>query len=124
MIRLLAVDMDGTCLDQKSRMTDAVLSALREAAARGVIVVPTTGRNLECIPHRLAAGTLRKTETHDDAANRELFRYVITSNGAKLTDIRGQKTLVEAPISPEESGSLRRSCRKIRLGTASHIRHK
>lgn len=124
MIRLLAVDMDGTCLDQKSRMTDAVLSALREAAARGVIVVPTTGRNLECIPHRLAAGTLRKTGTHDDAANRELFRYVITSNGAKLTDIRGQKTLFEAPISPEESVSLLRSCRKIRLGTASHIRHK
>ena len=56
MIKLLAVDMDGTCLDRRSRMTDATLEALRKAAGRGVIIVPTTGRNLEW--------TRRKTETY------------------------------------------------------------
>ena len=57
MIKLLAVDMDGTCLDRRSRMTDVTLGALRKAAGRGIIIVPTTGRNLECIPHRLAGSS-------------------------------------------------------------------
>lgn len=56
MIKLLAVDMDGTCLDSRSRMTERTLIALRRAASAGITVVPTTGRNLGCIPHRLAAG--------------------------------------------------------------------
>ena len=36
MIKLLAVDMDGTCLDPKSRMTDATLGALSLAAKAGI----------------------------------------------------------------------------------------
>ena len=32
MIKLLAIDMDGTCLDQRSRMTDRTLDVLRKAA--------------------------------------------------------------------------------------------
>lgn len=58
MIKLLMIDMDGTCLDSRSRMTDRTLRALRRAAAEGIIVVPATGRNLGCLPHRLAAGTV------------------------------------------------------------------
>lgn len=61
MIRLLAVDMDGTCLDSRSRITDRTIGALRKAAAAGIQVVPTTGRSMTCVPHRLAAGTIRKT---------------------------------------------------------------
>ena len=44
MIKLLAVDMDGTCLDGRSRMTDRTLCALRKAAEKGIIIVPATGR--------------------------------------------------------------------------------
>ena len=88
MIKLLAVDMDGTCLDARSRMTDRTLQALRKAAEKGVVIVPATGRNLECIPHRLAAGTLRRTGTPDDYANKGLFRYVISSNGARVTEAK------------------------------------
>ena len=36
MIKLLAVDMDGTCLDGRSRITDHTLLALREAAGKGI----------------------------------------------------------------------------------------
>ena len=39
MIKLLAVDMDGTCLDGRSRITDHTLLALREAAGKGITVV-------------------------------------------------------------------------------------
>ena len=39
MIKLLAIDMDGTCLDQRSRMTDRTLDVLRKAAKAGITVV-------------------------------------------------------------------------------------
>lgn len=124
MIKLLALDMDGTCLDKRSHVTDEVLGTLRQAAREGIIIVPATGRNLECIPHRLASGVLRRIGTPDDRANRGLFRYVISSNGAELTDIKARRTLFRASISREESLRLLNSCRGMRLGTASHIRHK
>ena len=53
-IRLLAVDMDGTCLNSRSQMTAETIRALEAAAKAGIIVVPTTGRSLSCLPHRLA----------------------------------------------------------------------
>lgn len=124
MIKLLAVDMDGTCLDRRSRMTDATLKALRKAAGRGIIIVPTTGRNLECIPHRLAAGTLFTTGAVDEKKNRDLFRYVISSNGACVTDIRERKEIFRAPVPADDVLPLLRECGKLRLGIASHIRHR
>lgn len=124
MIKLLAVDMDGTCLDRRSRMTDATLEALRKAAGRGVIIVPTTGRNLECIPHRLAAGTLFTTGAMDEKKNRDLFRYVISSNGACVTDIRERKEIFRASVPADDVLPLLRECGKLRLGIASHIRHR
>lgn len=124
MIKLLAVDMDGTCLDRRSRMTDATLEALRKAARRGVIIVPTTGRNLECIPHRLAAGTLFTTGAMDEKKNRDLYRYVISSNGACVTDIRERKEIFRAPVPADDVLPLLRECGKLRLGIASHIRHR
>lgn len=116
--------MDGTCLDGRSRITDRILLALREAAAKGMIVVPTTGRNLECIPHRLAEGTLHRTGTSDDYANRGLFRYVISSNGARVTDIQKKKEIFRASVPAEEVLPLLRQCRGRYFGIASHVRHR
>ena len=124
MIKLLAVDMDGTCLDGRSRMTDRTLCALRKAAEKGIIIVPATGRNLECIPHRLAAGTLRRTGTPDDHANKGLFRYVISSNGARVTDIFERKTIFQASVKHEDALTLLEKCRGKGLGIASHVRHR
>ena len=124
MIKLLAVDMDGTCLDGRSRMTDRTLWALRKAAEKGIIIVPATGRNLECIPHRLAAGTLRRTGTSDDHANKGLFRYVISSNGARVTDIRERKNIFRASVERADALTLLEKCRRKGMGIASHVRHR
>lgn len=124
MIKLLAVDMDGTCLDRHSRITDRTLLALREAAAKGIIIVPATGRNLECIPHRLAEGTLRRTGTSDDYANRGMFRYVISSNGARVTDIRKKKEIFRASVPAEDVLPLLQQCTGRYFGIASHVRHR
>ena len=53
MIRLLAVDMDGTCLNGRSRMTEETIRTLRKAADAGIMIVPATGRPLTCLPYRL-----------------------------------------------------------------------
>jgi Cof subfamily protein (haloacid dehalogenase superfamily) len=45
MIRLLAIDIDGTLLDGRGRLPDAHRDALVEAAARGIDVSLVTGRS-------------------------------------------------------------------------------
>lgn len=124
MIKLLAVDMDGTCLDGRSRITDYTIQALREAAGKGITVVPATGRNLFCLPHRLAEGTLYSARSEDDRKNEGLFRYVISSNGARVTDIRERKTLFQAMIPKETTLSLLERCKGQRLVTASHMNNR
>ena len=46
MIRLLALDMDGTCLNGRSRMTEETIRTIRKAADAGIIIVPTSGRQI------------------------------------------------------------------------------
>lgn len=122
--------MDGTCLDNRSRMTDRTLDSLRRAASEGIIVVPATGRNLGCVPHRLAAGmidgmALRYRGRENDAEkNKGLFRYVISSNGAVVSDIREKNTVFRAMMEEKEATALLETCRKIRLGNAVHIGHR
>ena len=84
MIKLLAVDMDGTCLDGRSRMSAENLAALRRAAEAGILVVPTTGRSLSCLPYRLRS--------------EKFFRYVISSNGAQVTDLYTGEDLFQTLI--------------------------
>ena len=98
-IKLLAVDMDGTCLDGRSRMSRETVEALREAARAGITVVPATGRNLHCLPHRLAG-------------ERDIYRYVISSNGAVVTDCRTGKDLFRSMIPKETALGLLRDCRR------------
>jgi Cof subfamily protein (haloacid dehalogenase superfamily) len=45
LVRLLAIDIDGTLLDSKGRVPPANLDAIHRAAARGVRVVIATGRS-------------------------------------------------------------------------------
>jgi Cof subfamily protein (haloacid dehalogenase superfamily) len=45
LIRLLAIDVDGTLLDSRGRLPDAHREALADAIARGIAVVLVTGRS-------------------------------------------------------------------------------
>ena len=77
--RLIAFDLDGTLLDNDKHIPEENLLALHEAAERGVILAPATGRILRGIPSEL----------------RELpfLRYYILSNGAAVYDAAEEKTL-------------------------------
>ena len=71
-VRLIALDLDGTLLDSQKRLSAANRDALARAAAKGVLVVPTTGRFFGMMP----------------PAVRDLpfVRYAITINGAQVYD--------------------------------------
>ncbi len=52
-MKLLALDMDGTCLNSYSKISPTTMDALYLARTSGIEIVPTTGRALSCIPHQL-----------------------------------------------------------------------
>ena len=71
-IRLIALDLDGTLLDSSKRLSERNRAALASAAARGIEIVPTTGRFFGGMPQ----------------AVRDLpfVRYAVTINGAQVYD--------------------------------------
>ena len=71
-IRLVALDLDGTLLDSQSQISPRTRQAIADAAGRGVIVLPCTGRPLASLPPLVA--------------QLPGIRYAITSNGAAVGD--------------------------------------
>ena len=84
MYRLMAFDLDGTLLDDKKKLPEENRQALIEAAARGMILVPATGRILRGIPEAIK--------------DLPFIRYYIVSNGAAVVDTREGKTLYQADV--------------------------
>ena len=83
-IRIIALDLDGTLLDSAKRLSDANRAALEEAAAKGALIVPTTGRFFGMMP----------------PAVRDLpfVRYAITINGAQVYDREADAAIVRDEI--------------------------
>jgi hypothetical protein len=81
-IRLIAVDMDGTCIDNRRRVPQENLRALEEALKAGILVVPATGRTVPGCP---PAVTRLKG-----------IRYFISSNGARVSDLQSGLTIRQA----------------------------
>jgi Cof subfamily protein (haloacid dehalogenase superfamily) len=95
-IRLIAIDIDGTLLDSRSRLPDAHRDAVAEAHARGIEIALVTGRsfhftlpvaNLLPIPLTLVCnnGALVKTKTGETAMRHPLSREIAQR---VLTDTR------------------------------------
>ena len=83
-IRILALDLDGTLLDSDKNLPAANREALAAAAARGVLVVPTTGRFFGGMPESVRA--------------LPFVRYAITINGAQVYDRQTDEALVREEI--------------------------
>ncbi|MDF2566850.1 MAG: Cof-like hydrolase [Oscillospiraceae bacterium] len=76
-IKLIATDLDGTILDSESNLSKANELALQKAIEQGILVVPSTGRVLNQLPRSIS--------------RLSGVQYVISSNGAVITDIRQNK---------------------------------
>jgi Cof subfamily protein (haloacid dehalogenase superfamily) len=87
MIKIIALDLDGTLLDSRKGLSDRNRRALEAAAERGALVVPTTGRFFGMMPEAVR--------------NLDFVRYAITINGAAVYDRETERTILreEIPLS-------------------------
>ena len=93
-IRLLALDMDGTVLQNDAvTVSQANLAAIRAAIGLGVAVTYCTGRMRHRLPQALLAGAPE-------------IQYAVTSNGAAVSDLCSGKLLYSDTFSPKAAGDL------------------
>ena len=78
-IRLVALDLDGTLLDSHKHLSDRNRRALEACIAKGVYVVPCTGRTAQGIPEAIRSISG--------------IRYAITINGGMIEDAQEQIVL-------------------------------
>ena len=88
-VRMIAFDLDGTLLTTDKRLTDETRRTLEQAAKRGILLVPATGRPLTGMPAEVLgiAGV----------------RYAVTANGARVVSTENGKVLREKLISVEKA---------------------
>lgn len=86
-IKLIAVDMDGTFLDDEKNIPTENMEAVRECAKRGIEMVPATGRTLLGLP--------------DEIKHMPGVRYAITVNGAVVVDLKEEKVIHSCKINTD-----------------------
>ena len=83
-IRIIALDLDGTLLDSEKRLSERNRRALEAAAARGIHIVPTTGRFFGMMPQPVR--------------DLPFVRYAITVNVAQVYDRETETAIVREEI--------------------------
>ena len=83
-MKIIALDLDGTLLTIDKKLTDRTRRALYAAAEQGYWIVPATGRALRAIPLEIKS--------------LPFLRYVISINGASVTDEKTGERLYSANI--------------------------
>lgn len=88
-IKMIGLDMDGTLLTEKKELLPYTKRIIDEAIEKGIIVLMATGRPFTGIPEglRFYPG----------------IRYALTSNGARVVDIKEGKNLIERLLPQEKA---------------------
>ena len=84
-IKMIGLDLDGTVFNDDKVITEHTKEVLAKAIRQGVVVLPATGRPESGLPQQFL----------------EIpgVRYAVTSNGARVIDLKTAKTVVEEMIS-------------------------
>lgn len=80
-IRMVALDLDGTTLDDDKQISKRTVEAFRKAMEQGVHIVISTGRTYGSLPEQIFSI--------------EGLEYAVTSNGAHITEIAGRRLIYE-----------------------------
>lgn len=83
-IKMVALDLDGTTLNDFGKISKRTMEAFQKAMDQGVHIVVCTGRTFQSLPQQLF----------------EIpgLEYVVTSNGAKITRLADRATVYENNI--------------------------
>ena len=88
-VKIIALDLDGTLLDSRKRLSRGNAEALAFAASKGALVVPTTGRFFGMMP--------------ESVRDLPFVRYAITINGAQVFDRETGEAIVRDEIALERA---------------------
>lgn len=86
-IKLIAMDLDNTLLDSDKQISEHTKDVLKAAIAKGVQIVPATGRIFKAIPEELR--------------NIEGVRFALCCNGATVYDKEEDKIIYTNHLSKE-----------------------
>ena len=92
MIKLIAIDLDGTLLNRKGQIDEPTAKAVRRAAKQGTIIVISTGRPIEEVP--------------EEQLNGIGVRYVVALNGAAIYKMPEGKCIAQRTMPAEQAASL------------------
>lgn len=87
--KLIALDLDDTLLTKELQITPITVKALRDAAAKGIYIVPCSGR--------AENGILQFVRTLELAGTKE-GRYVIAVNGSEIFDLHTRTTIYSRKV--------------------------
>lgn len=80
-IKMIALDLDGTTLNNQKEISPRTINAFKAAMEKGVHIIVSTGRTFQSLPQQLF--------------DIEGLEYVVTSNGAHITELATMKTIYE-----------------------------
>ena len=87
--KLIALDLDDTLLTKELKITPITVKALRDAAAKGIYIVPCSGR--------AENGILQFVRTLELTGTKE-GRYVIAVNGSEIFDLHTRTTIYSRKV--------------------------
>lgn len=90
-IKLIAVDMDGTLLDDNSEVSRGNIEAIRRLCQKGIITVPVTGRTYNELPSAVR--------------NEECIKYAVFSNGAGIHK-KGEGIIYSSPVPAKKAAGI------------------
>lgn len=88
-VKMVAFDLDGTILTSDKKFTAYTKQVFEKIIAKGIEVLPATGRPLSGIPQEILQFPG--------------IRYAITANGARIVDLQTKETIYEQLVSVENT---------------------
>ena len=102
-VKLIALDLDDTLLDDNRQISDENVKALQECASRGIYVVLCSGRAEDAI-----LPFVRRLEI----AGTKAGRFIVAINGCSIFDLHERKQIFCQKVQPDILKIGRASCRE------------
>ncbi|MGL5149476.1 MAG: sugar-phosphatase [Clostridium sp.] len=104
MYKLIALDMDGTLLDENKKITEETYKAIKKAKDKGIKIVLSTGRPIEGVERFLNGLEL----TSDDD-------YVISYNGSLVQSVKSRKAICNKGLTGKDLKEIYEVSKKLNV---------